>query len=73
MIVTIIILGSQAGTQGSVRGWGVGDRGDPLSLGNEARSISPPSHMHMHTLKLANSKGSKGTEHCDYDRLSMKN
>lgn len=26
----------------------------------------------MHTLKLANSKDSKGTEHCDYDRLAMK-
>lgn len=73
MIVTIITLGSQAGTQGSVRGWGGGDRGVPLSLGNKAQSISLHSHTHMHTLKLANSEGSKGAEHCDYDRLSMKN
>lgn len=31
MIVTIITLGSQAGTQGSVRGWGGGVEGSPMS------------------------------------------
>lgn len=45
MIVTIMTLGSQAGTQGNVRSWGEGV-GGPLSLGNEAQSIFPPSRTH---------------------------
>lgn len=72
MIVTIITLGSQAGTQGNVKSWGEGV-GGPLSLGNEAQSIFPPPHTRAHTQKLANSKDSKGTERCDYDGLLMKN
>lgn len=57
MIVTIT-LGSQTGTQGSVRGWsgGTWEGGTPR---NEARFVSPShthTHIHMHMLELANSK-----------------
>lgn len=73
MIVTIT-LGSQTGTQGSVRGWsgGTWEGGTPR---NEARFVSP-SHTHTYTyahVGIGQLKGSKGTEHCDYDRLAMKN
>lgn len=67
MIVTIT-LGSQTGTQGSVRGWS----GGPLVM--KLDSSLPHTHTYTYAhVGIGQLKGSKGTEHCDYDRLAMKN
>jgi len=71
MIVTIITFWQSRIR--SVRGRGQGCLGVLVMKLSSSLLFVTHKHIHMHTLKMANFKGSKGTEHCDYDQLAMEN